>query len=189
MLTLALGALLSLSGFAQDPAAKKYNLRTMTAEEIDRASDVEGRYDFDIAAEDGVVDAKGRAVPAADLPAYLKENSLSPTAFYFLWITPRSMPLNRLNMIDKLAAHGATTIVVRHRPEAVAANRTAAPNPADPARLARAAALTPAQLEALGTELKAIRQIDQDGRLQAEAAERHLGSTLPSAAKSGKRSR
>lgn len=178
-LTLVCGALASLSLFGQDPAAKKYNPRTMTAEEIDRAAAAEGRYDFDIAPEDGLIDAKGRAITAAELPGYLKDNSLVPSAFYFLWITPQSMPLNRLNVIDKLAAHGATTIVVRHRPKIDAEDRTPPPDPADPARLARAAALTPEQLAGLRAELEAIHKVDQDGRLQANAAEKQFGFNSP----------
>src|SRR5690349_12771648 len=90
---LLLGCASALLLSAQEPPAKKYSLKTMTAEEVDQAAAGEGRYDFDIAPEDGLIDSTGRAVPAADLPAYLKEKALSPTAFYFLWITPKSMPL------------------------------------------------------------------------------------------------
>lgn len=172
--------LLLLGLCAQPPPAKKYDFKTMTVEEIDAAAAADGRYDFDIAPADGLIDNQGRTVTAAELPAYLRENALAPTAFYYLWITPLSRPLNRLTMLDQLATHGVTKIIVRHRPDTAANSQsTPPPDPADPARFARAASLTGAQLDAFRTELEAIHRIDQEGRIQAEAVAKTSGFDSP----------
>jgi hypothetical protein len=104
----------------EEPPAKKYELKTMTPEQMEK----------DI---DGLIDATGRTIRAAELPAYLKARALPPDAAYFLWITPTSAPLNTIApTVKPLGDHGITKIVVRHRPEAVNNNRTSPP-PAVPA--------------------------------------------------------
>ena len=75
-----------------------------------------GRYVF-YAAEDGLVDAGGRHVRAAELPDYLREHKLDPDAFYFLWITAASAPLDTLApAVKPLGDYGVTKVIVRARP-------------------------------------------------------------------------
>lgn len=112
------GLALVLSAWANaSPSAREYNLRTMTAEEIDHAALGQPRYDFFIAADEGLIDARGRRIRASELPAYLKENAAVADAFYFLWITPTSAPMDSLApTIKPLGDYGITKIVVRHQP-------------------------------------------------------------------------
>lgn len=114
----------------EGPPTKKYELQTMTPEQMEQDIAGQKRYDFDLAPEDGLIDATGRTIRAADLPAYLKAQALSPDAAYFLWITPASAPLDTIApTIKPLGDYGIRKVVVRHRPAAANNNRTT-PRPA-----------------------------------------------------------
>lgn len=109
------------------PVKPHYNLATMSPEEIDRAAAGQPRLDFDLV-PGGVVDAAGRTLTAADLPAYLREKAVNPAAFVFLWITPASPPLDTLApTVKPFGEHGLTKIVIRHRPGAAAPAAAARP--------------------------------------------------------------
>lgn len=104
--------------FADEPAAKPhYNLKSMTPEQIDREAAGKTRYDFEIAPEDGLVDASGRVVRADQLAAYLRQQKLDADAFFFLWIAENSAPLDTLApTVKPLGEYGVTKVVVRARP-------------------------------------------------------------------------
>lgn len=118
-------ALFTATLLGDEPPAKKYELKTMTPEQMEKDLGGQQRYDFDLAPEDGLIDASGRTIRAAELPEYLKAQALSPDAAFFLWITPTSAPLDTIaSTVKTLGDYGVKKVVVRHRPEAVNNNRT-----------------------------------------------------------------
>lgn len=73
-----------------EPPKPHYNLSTMTPEQVDRAVEGHPRLDFDLAPADGVIDAAGKLIRAAELPEYLRSHAVELDAFVFLWIRPDS---------------------------------------------------------------------------------------------------
>ncbi len=119
---------LTASLLGDDEPTKKYELRSMSPEQLDKDIAGQKRYDFDIAPEDGLIDSTGKTIRAAELPQYLKTHALAPDAAFFLWITPTSAPLTSLApTVKSLGDYGITKVVVRHRPEAVTDNRNPPP--------------------------------------------------------------
>jgi hypothetical protein len=116
---------LALSLSAQDRVAKEYNLRTMSPEEIDQAAIGHTRYDFRITAKGALTDSAGRTVSALELADYLKQQSLQADAFFFLWLTPTSAPMDTLApTLKPLADYGITKIVVRNQVRFVTHEKT-----------------------------------------------------------------
>lgn len=156
-LLLALTALaLSLVAFGE-PTKPHYNLTSMTPEELDRAVVGQKRYDFDLAPIDGVIDAAGKLIRAAELPAYLAAEAVARDAFIFLWIRPDSAALSTIGpTIGAFDDYGLSKIVVRHHPEAVTKNLTTGDD----------------RFDAVRTDLLAILKTDQQYRLQLAAADK-----------------
>jgi hypothetical protein len=146
------------------PTPPHYNLTTMTPAEVDRAATGHPRFDFDLAPEDGVIDASGKLIRASELPEFLRTQAPAADTFIFLWIRPDSAPLSTIGATVKpFGDYGLTRIVVRHRPEAVANNRTTGD----------------ARFAAVRTELLEILKTDQQYREQLDALQRAGNATSP----------
>ena len=91
-------------------------VKSMSPEELEREMGRSKRYDFELASPDGLVDAQGTHIKAADLTAYFLEKNLDPAAYFLIWITNQSPPLDRVaGTVGPLGNYGATKIVFRHK--------------------------------------------------------------------------
>jgi len=92
-------------------------VKAMSPEEFERQMGQSTHYDFELASPDGLVDAQGMHIQAADLTAYLRERHLDANAYFLLSITNQSPPLDRVSVtVAPLGRYGATKIVFRHKP-------------------------------------------------------------------------
>ena len=115
---------LAVTMFGAGQSAHKYDVVSMTPEQLEKKTAGQKRYDFDIAPDNGLIDSTGKAIHADELLKYLKAHALASGAAYYLWITPTSAPLKTIDQTVKvLGDYGVTTVVVRYRPEAVNNNR------------------------------------------------------------------
>ena len=91
-------------------------VKSMSPEEFEREMGRSKHYDFELASPDGLVDAQGTHIRAADLTAYFLEKNLDPAAYFLIWITNQSPPLDRVaGTVGPLGNYGATKIVFRNK--------------------------------------------------------------------------
>lgn len=113
----------------------QYQAKSETPEQIAAEMANSRTYDFDIAPDGGLVDAKGIVVARAGIADYLKRNALDATGYAVLWITDQSPPLDAIkDTVAPFGSYGFTKIVVRARPGVVP--KPSAPRPANPPKVA-----------------------------------------------------
>jgi len=111
----ALGLLLACPAVGQQ--GTQYQTKAMTPAQIDAQMANAKKYEFELAPDGGLIDARMREIEPWDLAAYLKNNALDKGGYLILWVTGKSAPLNTIqNTIRPIGAYGFTKIVVRVRP-------------------------------------------------------------------------
>jgi hypothetical protein len=92
-------------------------VKSMSPAEFEREMAQSKHYDFELASPDGLVDAQGTHIQAADLMAYLREKQIDVGAYFLLSITNQSPPLNSVAVtVAPLGRYGLTKIVFRNKP-------------------------------------------------------------------------
>jgi hypothetical protein len=109
---------LALRGADSPPPTKGIHAQAteMTPEQLAEKMKGQKAYEFDVAKAE-LVTAEGSRISLTALPKYLAEQAPAKDAYYILWITAESPPLDELSPIIKaFAEYGITNIVVRPRP-------------------------------------------------------------------------